>query len=135
MNALKMRLVYLASRESFVQIMPLCFGKKFRRGMRELGIRQEFSAQGKPWQNGRIERFFLTLKEKLNLTVPVNGLMLDCLLSDFTAWYNLIRPHQHLHGYTPNEVWTGVDPYVSAPKSVQYFSAWDGLLTGYHLRR
>ncbi|MFZ6747330.1 integrase core domain-containing protein [Undibacterium sp. JH2W] len=36
-------------------------------------MHQEFSAPGKPWQNGRIERLFLTLKEKLNLTTPVNG--------------------------------------------------------------
>lgn len=109
--------------------------KKFRRALKELGIRQEFSEPGKPWQNGRIERLFLTLKEKLNLLTPVNGLMLDCLLRDFTTWYNLVRPHQHLYGYTPAEVWTGVDPYRSAPKSVQYFSAWDGLLTGYYLQR
>ncbi|MFZ6876592.1 DDE-type integrase/transposase/recombinase, partial [Undibacterium sp. Di27W] len=52
--------------------------KKFRRALKELGIRQEFSEPGKPWQNGRIERFFLTLKEKLNLITPVNGLALDC---------------------------------------------------------
>lgn len=78
--------------------------KKFRRALKELGIRQEFSEPGKPWQNGRIERLFLTLKEKLNLITPVNSLALDCLLSDFTARYNLIRPHQHLHGYTPAEV-------------------------------
>ncbi|MFZ6872679.1 integrase core domain-containing protein [Undibacterium sp. Di27W] len=109
--------------------------KKFRRALKELGIRQEFSEPGKPWQSGRIERFFLTLKEKLNLITPVNGLALDCLLGEFTTWYNLIRPHQHLHGYTPAEVWTGVDPYISAPKSVASFSAWDGLLTGYYLRR
>ncbi|BBB60566.1 hypothetical protein UNDKW_2293 [Undibacterium sp. KW1] len=109
--------------------------KKFRRALKELGIRQEFSEPGKPWQNGRIERFFLTLKEKLNLITPLNGLMLDCLLGDFTTWYNLVRPHQHLHGYTPAEVWNGVNPYRSAPKAVQYFSAWDGLLTGYYLQR
>lgn len=109
--------------------------KKFRRALKELGIRQEFSEPGKPWQNGRIERFFLTLKENLNLITPANGLALDCLLSDFTTWYNLIRPHQHLYGYTPAEVWTGVDPYASAPKSVASVSAWDGLLTGYYLQR
>ncbi|MFZ6756049.1 integrase core domain-containing protein [Undibacterium sp. Ji50W] len=61
--------------------------------MKELGIHQEFSKPGKPWQKGRIERFFLTLKQKLNMTIPVNGLMLDNLLRDFTTWYNVIRPH------------------------------------------
>ncbi|MFZ6742839.1 transposase [Undibacterium sp. JH2W] len=109
--------------------------KKFRRALEELGIRQEFSEPGKPWQNGRIERFFLTLKEKLNLTTPINGLMLDVMLRDFTSWYNLIRPHQHLHGYTPAEVWSGINPYSTPPKSVHKFEAWDGLLQGYYLRR
>ncbi|WP_162044928.1 integrase core domain-containing protein [Undibacterium sp. YM2] len=109
--------------------------KEFRRALKELGIRQEFSEPGKPWQNGRIERFFLTLKEKLNLRTPVNGLMLDRLLRDFVTWYNLIRPHQHLHGYTPAEVWRGIDPYSTPPISVHPFEAWDGLLQGYYLRR
>ncbi|WP_423008829.1 integrase core domain-containing protein [Undibacterium sp. Ji83W] len=109
--------------------------KKFRRALKELGIRQEFSEPGMPWQNGRIECFFSTLKKMLNLTTPVNGLTLDCLLGDFTSWYNLVRPHQHLHEYTPAEVCAGVNPYTSAPKSVEYFSAWDGLLTGYYMQR
>ena len=63
--------------------------------------------------------------------MPINGDVPDYLLSDFTTWYKLIRPHQHLHGYTPAEAWTGVAPYAAAPKFVQHFSAWDGLLTGY----
>lgn len=29
------------------------------------GIKQQFSQPGKPWQNGRIERFFGTLKHEL----------------------------------------------------------------------
>ncbi|MCH8623111.1 DDE-type integrase/transposase/recombinase [Undibacterium sp. TS12] len=109
--------------------------KKFRQALKELGIRHEFTEPGKPWQSGRIERFFLSLKQKLNLTTPANGLMLDAMPGDFRTWYNLIRPHQHLRGYTPAEVWTGVDPYSSPPKSVHPFEAWDGLLQGYYLRR
>ncbi|MFZ6722941.1 integrase core domain-containing protein [Undibacterium sp. Ji49W] len=107
----------------------------FAVGLMKLGIRHEFSQPGKPWQNGRIERFFLTLKQKLNLIIPKDGLALDGLLAEFMSWYNLIRPHQHLHGWTPAEVWRGIDPYATAPKSVQCFAAWDGLLCGFYIRR
>ena len=100
-----------------------------------VGIRHEFTAIACPWQNGRIERLFLTLKEKLNLIVPTNGATLNRLLGDFLTWYNKVRPHQHLHGFTPSEVWFGIDPYVTAPQEIRRFEAWDGLLQGYHIRR
>jgi hypothetical protein len=53
----------------------------------------------------------------------------------FRHWYNVIRPHQHLHGLTPHEAWCGIDPYRSAPRAVERFSAWGGLLTGFYLHR
>jgi transposase InsO family protein len=107
----------------------------FERGLAQIGIRHEFSEPGKPWQNGRIERLFLTLKQKLNAVTPDDGAALDRLLAAFRHWYNVIRPHQHLHGLTPHEAWCGIDPYRSAPRSVERFSAWGGLLTGFYLRR
>lgn len=107
----------------------------FEQGLADLSIRHEFSAPGKPWQNGRIERLFLTLKQKLNQIVPEDGFALDRLLSTFRFWYNTIRPHQHLHGYTPSEAWRGIDPYRTAPGKVSRFEGWDGLLAGYYLRR
>jgi hypothetical protein len=55
---------------------------------------------------------------------------LNAALGDFRAWYNHVRPHQHLGGRTPAEAWAGFDPYVAAPCEVRYFSVWDGLLTG-----
>lgn len=109
--------------------------KVFADGLADLGIRHEFSAPGKPWQNGRVERFFLTLKQKLDRIVPACGSVLDRLLAEFSLWYNAVRPHQHLHGLTPAEAWSGVDPYRTAPKAVLRFTEWDGLLTGYYLRR
>lgn len=110
-------------------------GAAGRLRMNDLGTRHEFSQPGKPWQNGRIERFFLTLKQKLNLIVPKDGSALDNLMAEFATWYNVIRPHQHLYGLTPTEVWRGIDPYRTAPKSMQYFEGWHGLLQGYYLRR
>jgi transposase InsO family protein len=110
-------------------------GKVFESVLAAVGIRHEFSAPGKPWRNGRIERFFLTLKQKLNLIVPQDGDALNSLLSEFSGLYNEVRPHQHLYGLTPAEAWRGVDPYRSAPDAVLRFEGWEGLLTGYYLRR
>jgi len=106
----------------------------FREGIAALGIPHTFIAPGKPWQN-RIERLFLTLKQKLNQVVPQDGGALDHLLAQFSCWYNVVRPHQHLHGLTPMEVWTGVNPYKTAPISVSRFIGWDGLLQGFYIRR
>lgn len=53
----------------------------------------------------------------------------------FRLWYNHVRPHQSLTGRTPAEVWDGVDTYRHPPKRAIWFEAWDGLLTGYYLRR
>ena len=57
------------------------------------------------------------------------------LLREFTFWYNEVRPHQHLHGFTPAEVWRGIDPYAFAPQVVLAFEGWAGMLKGYWLRR
>jgi len=88
-----------------------------------------------PWQNGRIERLFGTLKQRLDLISVDSADVLNELLRDFRVWYNFVRPHQHLQSRTPAEVWSGVDPFASAPKQTILFSAWDGLLAGYYLRR
>jgi hypothetical protein len=40
-----------------------------------------------------------------------------------------------MHGATPMEAWCDIDPFARAPKAVQWFEAWDGLLTGYRMRR
>ena len=107
----------------------------FRRGLAKLDIRHRLSKPGHPWQNGRVERLFLTLKEKLNRLVVSNFEALDQALVVFRGWYNEIRPHDHLGGATPLEAWRGIDPYKLTPKAVELFTAWGGLLTGYYLRR
>jgi len=100
-----------------------------------LGIRHQRTELHCPWQSGRVERFFGTLKEKLDRWAAFDLEQLTLALADFRAWYNHVRPHQHLGGRTPAEAWTGIDPYESAPKEVRYFAAWDGMLSGYWMRR
>ncbi len=114
---------------------PVFRSAVFRQGLAAAGIRHEFSAPGKPWQNGRIERLFGTLKQKLNRVVPADGAALDGLLDEFADWYNRIRPHQHLHGHTPLEAWRGVNPWLRTPRYVRPYVAWDGMLTGFDLGR
>ncbi|SFV16974.1 Transposase InsO and inactivated derivatives [Pseudoduganella namucuonensis] len=107
----------------------------FRFSLRLLGIRHRLSAPGAPWQNGWIERLFGTLKEKLDRVAVAGFDDLRLAMGEFRFWYNHVRPHQHLQGWTPAEAWRGLDPYAHAPESVEHFSAWDGLLRGVYLRR
>lgn len=109
--------------------------KRFRFGLKMLGIRQQFSSLGCPWQNGRIERLFGTLKQKLDQFSVIDFGHLQHAMRDFQGWYNHIRPHQHLEGWTPAEAWLGIDPYENKIKSAHYVTSWGGLLTGYYLRR
>ena len=98
------------------------------------GIRHQLTTPGWPWQNGRIERLFGTLKQKLDRIEVESRAALNGLLTEFGFWYNAVRPHQHLAGLTPEEAWRGVNPYARAPKAIHWFDAWDGLLPGYYLR-
>jgi transposase InsO family protein len=106
----------------------------FRRGLKLLGIRHQLTDPGCPWQNGRIERLFGTLKDKLDQWAVAGIEQLNCDLNTFQQWYNHVRPHQNLEGRTPSEAWHGINPYTKPSKQEQWFEAWDGLLTGYHLR-
>jgi transposase InsO family protein len=107
----------------------------FRLCLKIMGIKQQFSKPGMPWMNGRIERLFGTLKERLNRLAVADFTALELALMEFKAWYNHARPHQHLRGRTPGEAWNGVDPFKRSPLRVQYVVGWDGLLTGYYVRR
>lgn len=107
--------------------------REFRLGLQRLGIRHQRTDPGCPWQNGRIERLFGTLKQKLDQW-PVSGFtQLNHDLDLFRRWYNHVRPHQNLDGRTPAEAWNGTDPYKTKPRREYWFEAWGGLLTGYLL--
>lgn len=108
-------------------------GRVFSQVLKWVGIRHQRSEVGCPWQNGRIERLFCTLKERLDQWRVLDGRQLQTALQIFRFWYNAVRPHQNLNGRTPLEAWNGVDPYQRMPKRVEWFEAWDGLLTGFYL--
>jgi putative transposase len=107
----------------------------FRFALAILGIRHQRTELHCPWMNGRVERFFGTLKQKLDGWAVDGREQLDLALGDFRTWYNHVRPHQHLGGRTPFEAWQAIDPRAEPPREARYFSAWDGMLTDYWLRR
>ncbi|MBT9591860.1 MAG: transposase family protein [Thiobacillus sp.] len=113
-----------------------CFASRvFRFVLALAGIRQQRSDPGCPWQNGRIERLFGTLKRKLDQWEIAGVEALNDSLAEFRFFYNHVRPHQHLQGWTPAEVWSRIDPYARPVRQEYWFEAWDGLLQGYYLRR
>lgn len=105
-----------------------------RMALRLLGVRHQTIDLHCPWQNGRIERFFGTLKQRLKQWAVSDASTLNASLTVFRLWYNHVRPHQHLHGRTPAEVWDGVDSRRRPLRHV-WFEAWNGLLQGEYLQR
>ncbi len=94
-----------------------------------LGVRHQRTDPFCPWQNGRIERFFGTFKERI-LKWWAEAAIPDAVQPDLDTirtWYNHVRPHQGLAGLTPAEAWRG-----SANKGpLRFFSAWNGILAGF----
>lgn len=99
-----------------------------------LGIRHQRTDLHCPWQNGRIERFFGSLKASLDQLAVLSSDALGDALVEFRFFYNHVRTHQNLGGATPAEAWAGIDPHLTRFKHEYWFEAWDGLLSGYYLR-
>jgi putative transposase len=87
----------------------------FRIGLWLLEIRQQRIQPGCPWQNGRVERFIGTVKGKLRQAVVTSDKDFDTKLTSIRQWYNHDRPHDHLQGRTPAEVWAGIDVFAAKP--------------------
>ncbi len=103
-----------------------------------VGIRHQRIKTCAPWQNGRIERLFGTLKPLLRQLVIPTRAALQSALEEFTRFYNHARPHQNIDGLTPAQKWNGlskVDLMQTPPKSAVLVQALDGLLVGYCTRR
>jgi putative transposase len=94
----------------------------FRFGLWLLNIEHQCTKVCCPWMNGKIERFFGTLKRKLKLYTIVSAEALANDLAIYQFWYNHSRTHQHLNGLTPAEVWSNTKP-ASQYKPVE-LSAW-----------
>jgi transposase InsO family protein len=109
---------------------PAACSLLFRVVLRVLGIRHQRSEPFAPWQNGRIERLFRTVKEVIRLRdakLGSNAVSAGDLVR-IRTWYNHLRPHQHLDGRTPAEIWDGKEPDRRQP--ARWVSDWDGILAG-----
>ena len=107
----------------------------FRFALRFFNIRHLRIDLGCPWMNGRIERFFGTLKASLNHWTVESGNQLQASLDIFKDWYCCVRPHANLGGTTPLEAWRGIDHLQTRPMAIEWFDEWDGLLRGFRIRR
>ncbi len=105
----------------------------FRSVIKLAGMKQQFSEVACPWQNGRIERMIGTFKERINKLAVRDQKQLNLLLPDYIHWYNMIRPHSHLDGRTPMEVWDKVDVFTKGYKQATHYEKWRGLLTDVEL--
>jgi transposase InsO family protein len=87
----------------------------FRFGLWLLGIQHQRIERGCPWQNGRVERIIGTVKRALDSDSIADEKDLTYALRDVRQWYNHDRPHDHLQGRTPAEVWAGIDVFAATP--------------------
>lgn len=85
----------------------------FRFGLWLLGIRQQRIEPGCPWQNGGVERFIGTVKRELATEPIMNSEHFALTLREIRTWYNHDRPHDHLWGRSPAEVWAGIDVFAA----------------------
>lgn len=60
--------------------------------------------------------------------------VLQRVLTDFRGFYNTVRPHQNLHGKTPNEIFYDLNTSKPVTK-VTLVKKLDGLLVGIKIKR
>ena len=84
----------------------ICFNSKLIIfGLWILGIKKQTTQKHCPWQNGRIERYFGTLKATLKNLPKQETSDIPYLMYSFEFWYNQIRAHQNLDNQTPESVY------------------------------
>lgn len=77
---------------------------KFRKLLRDLGVRQSLSNPGTPHDNAVMESFFGTLKrEELSHNWYNTPEELDKTVREYIEFYNLKRPHRKLKLQTPDQ--------------------------------
>ena len=75
--------------------------KLMRMTLKLLGIKQQTTQLASPWQNGKIERLFGTMKQSFKALTFPSSPSLEKALQEFRLFYNHIRVHQHLDYNTP----------------------------------
>jgi len=100
-----------------------------------LGIKRQTTQIASPWQNGKIERLFGTMKQSfIDLVFPTTQ-SLESGLKEFRFFYNHIRLHQNLGYNTPANAWD--DKPMSTSKTAREIIHYQGLcdnVAGYYYR-
>ena len=92
------------------------FRKSFTTRLKPIGVAAVKGKVRQPSFNGKVERFFRTMRLWLRSAVlPIGIASLQRELDRYRAWYNEHRPHAALGGRTPEEVWHGVDMPEAIP--------------------
>ena len=92
------------------------FRNRFKLGLKLLGIKYVRGQVRTPSFNGKVERFFKTLRLWQRPALwPTTSRGVQQRLNQYQAWYNTQRPHQALNGLTPEEAWHSVEPAETIP--------------------
>ena len=77
----------------------------FERMLIELGVKHRYTQPYRPQTNGKVERFWRTLKEDLICETDFDSLeeLKDELLQ-YMCYYNHERPHQGIEGKKPADM-------------------------------
>lgn len=75
---------------------------KFRKHLRDLGVKQSFSNPGTPYDNAVAESFFSMMKqEELSHNYYHSQEELEATVADYIKFFNTMRPHRKLAGQSP----------------------------------
>ena len=100
-----------------------------------LNIKQETTQIASPWQNGKIERLFGTMKQAFKELIFPTSQSLETGLKEFRFFYNHIRQHQNLGYNTPSNVWENKPISTSkTAREIVYFQGLCGNIAGYYFR-
>jgi putative transposase len=81
--------------------------RKFNEYLALVGIKHITAAPYHPQTNGKIERYHLTIKGKLNLVPYDTPSELEREIDSFVRYYNYYRYHEALKNVTPFDVYSG----------------------------
>jgi transposase InsO family protein len=110
----------------------------YRALLKRHGVADKKCRVRRPQTNGKMERFFQSLKHEFLNALFIRGPgHLDVLLDEYREYYNRHRPHQAFGGLTPQErmdgtVWKSPPRRAKAVGAVQRFHhGGEGLLNSY----
>jgi len=100
-----------------------------------LGIKRQTTQVASPWQNGKIERLFGTMKQSFQDLVFPTVQSLENGLKEFRFFYNHVRMHQNLGYNTPANAWDGKAISTSkTAKEITYYQGLCGNVAGFYFR-